>query len=218
MRHPNRPQVILHHEHDGELPQRGHIEAFKELPVVTGAVSEKSDGDVVASLLENFSPILGGEGGAGGDRDALTDEGEASDEVVLAREHVHGASLATAASGSLAEELGHYGTGRNALAEGVNMVSVGADDGVTGGEKADEAGGDGFLAIVEVDEAKHLAAVVHLSTHVLESAPQHHVFVQIQRLLAADHRKSGAIQLLLFDVGGGNSADGAGQGDGYGAG
>lgn len=45
----------------------------------------------------------GGESGAGGDRDALADEGEATKDPMLGREHMHGSALATATATSLPE-------------------------------------------------------------------------------------------------------------------
>lgn len=186
MRHPDRPQVVLHHEHDGELPQRCHVEAFEELAIITGAVAKERYCDIIAILLEDLAAVLGGESGTGGDWDALADKGEAADEVALAGEHVHGAALATTASSGLPEKLRHDGTGRDALAKSVDVIPVGADDCVASREEPNEASGDRFLAVVEVDKAKHLAAVVHLGTHVLESAPQHHVFVQIHRFFGGD--------------------------------
>lgn len=100
---------------------------------------------------------------------------------------MHGAALATAATSGLAKELGHDGTCGNPLAQRVHVVAVRADNAVGAGEKLDEAGGDSFLAVVEVDEAEHLATVVHLRTHILESAAEDHVLVEFQRFLAG-HR------------------------------
>lgn len=65
-----------------------------------------------------------------------------------------------AAAGSPAEELGHDGLGRDALAEGMDVIAVGAADGVALVQELDEACGDGFLAVVEVDEAVHLPFVI----------------------------------------------------------
>ncbi|KAL0921236.1 hypothetical protein M5K25_008292 [Dendrobium thyrsiflorum] len=151
-----------------------------------GAVAEERYGDVITTLLEDLAAILGREGGAGGDWYALSNKGEATDEVVLAGEHVHRSALTTTAASGFPEELRHDGTGGNALTERVDVVAVGTDNGVACGEEPNEARGDRFLAIVEVDKAKHLAAVVHLGAHVLERAPQHHVFVQIQRFLGGN--------------------------------
>ena len=56
----------------------------------------------------HLTAVLGLEGRAQADGDALTDEGKAAQEAVLAGEHVHGAALAPADARGLCVQLRHH--------------------------------------------------------------------------------------------------------------
>lgn len=129
---------------------------------------------------------------------------------------MHGATLAAAATSGLAEELSHDRTSADALTKGVDMVAVRAYNGVSLLKELDETSGDGFLAIVEVDEAEHLASIVHLGAHILEGAAQNHVLIELQGHFAGYRRDGAEIGLIGEKVRGGNLdwVDTGGEGGG----
>ena len=101
--------------------------------------------------------------------------------MVLLGEQVHRAATALAASRRLPEQLTHHFTRGHASAEGVHVVAVGAAEPVVLTlHRANHAGAHGFLTVVEVHEAKHLAAVVHLRALVFEASTQGHVAIEGQ--------------------------------------
>lgn len=219
MGHTNCPQIIFDNKDDRQLPQLSHVQALKELSIVTSPIPEEGHGHMITALfLQDLPLVLGRERRAGGDRNPLTDESKSTDQIMLLREHVHGASLASAAARFLAEQLAHNLAGRHSLAERVDVVPIGADHGILLFQELDEARRDSFLPVVEMDEAEHLAPVVHLSAHVFERPPQNHVFVELQSLLLRDQQigagDRGLGLLLLDDIGCGDGGDGGGGGPG----
>lgn len=66
------------------------------------------------------------------------------------------------------------------------MIPVSTDHRILLLEELDEAGRNGFLAIVKVDETEHLAAVIHLGAHIFESPSQHHVLIKNETFLFCD--------------------------------
>ena len=128
-------------------------------------------------------------------------------------EKVHRAAPPFAAAGFLAEQLTHHLAGRYAGTEGVHVIAVGAAEPVVLTlHRADDAGADGLLAVVEVHKPEHLAPVVHLGAFVLEAAPEGHVLVEGQAGVAI-HRGSGATHQIGETFGvrtGGRAAGGGG--------
>ena len=83
MGHADRPFVVLHHKQDGQFPKLGHVQAFKELPVVAGSVSEEGCGDgVTAGIPHGITLVAAGEGSAEGHRDSFADKGEPPQHVM----------------------------------------------------------------------------------------------------------------------------------------
>ncbi|CAI8321057.1 MAG: Uncharacterised protein [Cyanobium sp. ARS6] len=100
---------------------------------------------------------------------------------------MHRASAPFAATGLLAEEFAHHLTGRNSGTEGVDVIAVGAAEPVVLTlHGADHSRAHGLLTVVEVHEAKHLAAVVHLRALVLEASSEGHVAVKRQSGVPVD--------------------------------
>ena len=67
------------------------------------------------------------------------------------------------------------------------MVPIGAAEPIVLElHRLDHASAHGFLAVVEVHEAEHLAAVVHLGALIFKAPTEGHVAVEHQTLLATD--------------------------------
>jgi hypothetical protein len=64
----------------------------------------------------------------------------------------------------------------------MDVITIRANNTVSLVQKLDEAGGDSLLAVVKVDETKHLATVVHLCAHVLKYTAKNHVLIHLQCL------------------------------------
>ena len=92
----------------GQLPQLGHVEGLVDLALVGRAVAEVAQAHVVVAA------VLVGEGEAGAQRHACADDAVAAVEVLLGREHVHGAALALGAAAAPAGQLGHDALGVHA--------------------------------------------------------------------------------------------------------
>ena len=175
--HADGPLVVLHHKQDGQLPQLRHVQAFVELADVAGAIAKEGGGHRIAgAIAEGIALVAAGEGRPQSHGNALADEGVTAEQVVLFGEQVHRATAALGATGLLTEQLTHHLAGGHASAEGMHVVAVGAAEPVVLGlHGLDHATGDRFLPVVEVHEAKHLAAVVHLRAFVLKPSAQNHV-------------------------------------------
>ncbi|KAL3832808.1 hypothetical protein ACJIZ3_007544 [Penstemon smallii] len=123
------------------------------------------------------------EGSPSCNRNALTNESKATKNIVLLGEHVHRATLASAASSGLAKELAHDLASWDPFAQCMDMIA-----------ELDEARGYSFLTIVQVNKSKHFASIIHLGTHVLKGSPQIHVLIQYQALFFRNQLKKGIKQ------------------------
>ena len=182
MGHADGPLVVFNDENDRQLPELRHVHAFEKLTVVAGSIAEERGSHGIArGITQGIALVAAGEGRSQGHGDAFGNEGEATKEVVLFGEEVHRATASLAAAGGFSEQLTHDFAGGNAGAQCMDMVSVGtAEPVVLTLHRADHAGTDGFLTVVEVDKAKHLAAVVHLRALVLKATTEGHVAVQLE--------------------------------------
>jgi threonine aldolase len=164
-----------------------------------GTVARLADDHAMARrLAEGLALVAAGEGRAQRHRDPLTDEGIAPQQVVFTRKEVHGAAPALAAASGLAEELAHHLARRHTAAQGVDVIAIGAAEPImleTHG--LDHPCADGLLAVVEVHEAEHLAAVVHLRALIFEAPTQLHVAVEHQAHLTGDLGRLARIQRLV---------------------
>ena len=210
--HADGPLVVLDHEDDRQLPERRHVQALVELTDVAGAVAEEGRGhSVAAGVAQGVALVAAGEGRTQGHGNALTDEGITTQQVVLLGEEVHGAATALAAAGLLTEELAHHLTGRHAAAQGVDVIAIGAAEPVVLHlHRLDHPRAHGLLAVVEVNKAEHLSAVVHLGALVFEAPAEGHVAVQHQALIPRHRCRRGGIEVHqplgvqadLIDIGG----------------
>ena len=69
-------------------------------------------------------------------------------EVVLHREHMHGAALAFRIATRAASEFGHHAFGIHIASQHVAMIAVGGDDGIFTGDAHFKASDDRFLTDV----------------------------------------------------------------------
>jgi hypothetical protein len=139
--------VVLDHVHDGQLPELRHVEALVDLALVRGAVAEVGQADVAVVL------VLVREADAGPERHLRAHDAVAAVEVLLLREHVHGAALAFRQAAAASGELRHHALRIHAAGEHVTVVAVSGDVliALDGGHL--HADHHGFLPDVEVAEA-----------------------------------------------------------------
>src|ERR1700716_4609567 len=78
------------------------------------------------------APILDGEADAGGDWDVSANDSVPTEEIRLGVEDMHGAALATRASGVAAEQLRHDGARTHSASERLSVIAVRGDDVVVG--------------------------------------------------------------------------------------
>ena len=94
---------------------------------------------------------------------------------------MHRATASFAATGFLAEQFAHHLSGGNAGTQGMNVIAIGAAEPVVLSlHGTDHTSAHSLLTVVEVHEAKHFAAVVHLRALVLEATAEGHVAKQSQ--------------------------------------
>ena len=137
--------------HPLAAPESGQVGRLMEGAVVDRAVAEVELGDAVGALVALRV------GHADPERNVAADDAVAAHEAVLDVEQVHRAALAPDQAGALAVQLGHHLARGGAEEDGVGVVAVGGDDAVTFAVLVEEAGGDRFLAAVEVEVAADLA-------------------------------------------------------------
>ena len=191
MGHADGPLVVLNYEKDGQLPELRHVEALKELAVVASSIAEESRCDgIAAGITKGIALVAAGKGGSQRNGNPLSDEGETSQKMVFLREQVHRATATLAATCFLAKQLAHDLTGWNTGAQGVYVVAVGAAEPVVLAlHGADDTRAHSLLAVVQMHESKHLAAVIHLRALVFKASSERHVPVKHQTRRAI-HRGS----------------------------
>mmetsp|Transcript_30622 Transcript_30622/g.76019 ORF Transcript_30622/g.76019 Transcript_30622/m.76019 type:complete len:324 (-) Transcript_30622:49-1020(-) len=201
--HTDGPVVVFDDKYDGQSRQGGHVHCFVEDAVVTGTVAEKADDYLVGRLVEHLlPPVRDAEGRPEGNGDVLRDEGKAAHDAPLLGEHVHGPAPALGAARLLAVQLRHDLPRRDALTQSVHVVAISRRDDVVLAEALDDACTDGLLPVVEMHEARHPAAVVHLGAHVLELPPETHILVEHLSNLSIHIRPHAAKIIALRQISG----------------
>ena len=94
--------VVLHHEHDRELPERRDVQRLVECALLRGAVAEEAEHDLA------LAADLGGPGRAGRVRDPLADDPRCPEEAAGGVDEVHRAAVAAAEPVLAAVDLGHH--------------------------------------------------------------------------------------------------------------
>ena len=162
--------VVLHHEDDRQLPQRGDVERLVERALLRGAVAEEREHDLA------LAADLRGVGGAGRVRDALRDDARGAEEAALDVGQVHRAAVALAEPGLAAVDLGHHRLRVGAEHERVAVAAVGREHLVVGLERRERADDRGLRPVGEVGvAADHAGVLLERPLHpLLELAdPQH---------------------------------------------
>ena len=106
-----REAVVLAHQDERQLPQRGEVDGLVEVPGLHGAVAEEHDrhGVLAAQPHRQRAPE--------GDRDAAADHAGGAHEAVLDVDQVHRAAEPAAEAGVAAHQLGHHALQRRALGD-----------------------------------------------------------------------------------------------------
>ena len=136
--------VVLHHEDDGQLPQRRQVERFVERALLGGAVAEERKDDLA------LPADLRRPGGAGGLGDALPDDPRGAEEAALGVGEVHRAAESLAQPGRATVDLGHHRLRRRAEDDRVAVTAVGRQDLVAGAQRGERADDRGLRAVGEV--------------------------------------------------------------------
>src|SRR5215213_3444200 len=171
--------VVFHHVDARQVPDRGQVEALQEGALVGAAVTGERHPDLVGAA------DLGGQADAADHRRAAADDPVGAEHALVHVGDVHRAALAVAEPVTLAVDLGHHAVHVAALGDGVAVAAVGGGDVVVGPEVRADAGGDGLLARVQVDEAGDLPGGELLVETLLELPDRPHGAVPLQELLLA---------------------------------
>ena len=142
-------EIVLAHEHDRQLPDRGEIQRLVERADIGGAVAEEADRDVLVAL------VLRAQRGAAGDRQMRADDRVGAHHAVLRRGEVHRAALAAHQAVVALHQLAEHLLDRHAARQRVGMAAIGAEGVVALLHRAAEAGRDRFLPEREVAGALH---------------------------------------------------------------
>ena len=144
---------------------------------VGGAVAEEHHGDLV--VLQDH---LVGQGGTGGQVVAAAHDAVGAQHAHGEVSNVHGAAAALAQAGLLAVDLSHHAVHIGALGHAVTMAAVSGLDHVILPQGGAHAGGNGFLADVQVDKARDLTRQEIVLDGLLELADGAHSLVELGRL------------------------------------
>ena len=166
--------VVLDHIDDGQLHQRGEVEALEHLPLAGCAFAEIGDGHPVVAAV----PIAEAEPGA--EADLCADDAVPAEEVLLLAEHVHRPALAVRVAASAARQLRHDAARVHAGRQHMAVVAVGRDHLVAVRQRHLHADDNGLLADVQMAEAADQPHAVELSRLLLEAADQQHVVIGLQ--------------------------------------
>src|SRR5215471_4111028 len=176
-RRPHPVSIVLDHVNDRQLPQRSHVEALIDLPLIDRAVPEIGNRD------SPICAIVMGKGEPGSDWHLRTDDAVATKEALLPAEHVHRAALAVRIAATTPGQLGHDTLGIHAASQHVSVIAIGRDDRVALPERCLHADDDRLLPDIEVAEAADQPHAVHLPSPLLETPDHQHVTVVSEQLL-----------------------------------
>src|SRR6266446_5106990 len=177
---PHPVAVVFDHVNDRQLPQRGHVEALVDLPLIDRAVAEIGDRDrpVPAIMVSKAEP--------GSDRNLRADDAVPAKEVFLPAEHVHRAAFAVRITAAAPGQLGHDALGVHAAGQHMPVIPIGGDDRVNLLERRLHTDDDRLLPNIEVTKAADQPHAVHLTGPLLEAPDQQHVAVILKQFLRRD--------------------------------
>ncbi len=185
--------VVLDDVDDGQLPQRGHVEALVHLPLVGRAFAEEGEAGPVLAI------VVRGEGQPGADGHLRADNAVPAPEVPGGVEHVHGAALALRHAGQPPRQLRHYRLRLGAGEQLLRVAAIGGDDVILRPARHEDAGGHRLLPDIQVQEAADVPHAVELAGLFLEAADEQHV---AQRALLLLLREGGRMVGLRPAAGG----------------
>ena len=169
-------EVVLAHEHHGQLPHRGEVERLVEGADVGGAVAEEAHAHVLGAL------VLRPPGGAAGDRQVRADDGVGAHHAVLGRGEVHRPALAAHQANIAPHQLAQHLLDGHAARQRMGVAAVGAERQVARLHGRGEAGRHRLLAEREVAGALHqvlqeqvvgpLLGLADLDQHAIHLEPQ----------------------------------------------
>src|SRR5215469_8852835 len=179
-RRPHPISIVLDHVNDRQLPQRGHVEALIDLPLIDRAVTEISGRD-----LPVFA-IAMGKGEPGSYRHLRTDDTVAAKKVLLPAEHMHRAALAVRIAAATPGQLGHDTFRIHAAGQHMSVITVGRDDRVAFSECGLHTDDDRLLPDVKVAVAADQPHAVHLASPLLKASDQQHVTIVSEQFFWRD--------------------------------
>jgi len=167
-------EVVLADVDHGQRPESCHVHHFVEEPLPEGTFAEEADCHLVgaALLCRERRPCC--------DPRRAADDRVCTQIAVGVVGDVHGAALALAVAGGLAEQLGEHPRDVCPLGETVAVAAMRARDVVVLPKCGADADCNCFLADVEVGEARHLRASVELVHLLLEEPNRRHPTVQVE--------------------------------------
>ena len=163
--------VVLHHEHDRELPERRDVQRLVECALLRGAVAEEAEHDLA------LAADLGGPGRAGRVRDPLADDPGGPEEAALRVDQVHRAAVAAAEPVLAAVDLGHHRLRVGAERDRVAVTAVRRQHLVVGVQRRQRADDRRLGPVGEVRvAADHAGVLLERALHpLLELADAQHL-------------------------------------------
>src|SRR5579864_4312763 len=170
-------QVVFTNVDNGQLPQLRQVHNFVQHALSQRTFSKKADRNraVVQMLRGKCRP--------GCDAHTARDDCVGSEIACGGIGNVHRPSFAPAISGFLAQQLGKHTVRRCAFSQAVTVTAVRAGDAILDTQRLADSHRDGFLAVVQVRQARHQCACVELVHLLFKQTNAHHLPVHVQPLL-----------------------------------
>src|SRR6266852_6671456 len=111
-------EVVLADEDAGQLPKRGHIQAFVKRALWQRSIAEEAAYDFGFLLIDDRKPESGGK------RKPATDDRVAAHETQVGVEQMHRTTVPARNSGRFAKQLRHHRAWRGALGKAMAMLAV----------------------------------------------------------------------------------------------
>ena len=158
--------IVLAHEQNRQLVQRGEVEALGEDAFFGRAVAEERHRDAIAARA------LERQGKADRDRNRRADHRGGAQHVVAHVDEMHRAAFAAGDAGRLAVELGEQTAQRRTLGEEGGVAAIGRRHHVVRAQHVAHADRDGFLSDRQVDRALDLVGRIDARDFFLGAADQ----------------------------------------------
>lgn len=139
-------------EDDGQIPELGHVERFKNLTLVGGTITIQGQSDVVLAF------VLVGKGDSSSDWNLSTYDAVST--IETSSKHVHGTTLSKGNTLSSSEQFSDDGFHGAATHEGEAVTSVRRDEVVFFRDSMFDSDSDGFLSGGEMAKPSDLLFLV----------------------------------------------------------